>query len=116
MNLEVNRMLRKLLPRFRVNTIYDIALIELWDSGFRGIITDLDNTLVGAGEPMATPRLLIWLEQVKALGFQVVIVSNNDENRVSKFAAPLNLPFIHRAKKPTTAAFHKALQLMKLSI
>jgi len=103
------------LPGLRVNSIYDISLAELWDRGIRGLITDLDNTLVGAGEPMATPRLLIWLEQVKALGFQVVIVSNNDEIRVSRFATPLNLAFIHRAKKPTTAAFHKALQMMKLS-
>lgn len=108
-------MLHKFTPRLRVKTVYEIPLEELWKNGIRGIITDLDNTLVGAKEPLATPELIVWLELVKKMGFKVVIVSNNGELRVRKFAEPLQIPFIHRAKKPTNAAFHKALQWMELS-
>ncbi|MFH5182712.1 YqeG family HAD IIIA-type phosphatase [Paenibacillus sp. TAB 01] len=108
-------MLNNLVPRLQVNTIYDIDLHELWKQGKRGIITDLDNTLVGAKAPLATPELIDWLKVVAQIGFQVVIVSNNNKVRVAQFAEPLSLPFIYRAKKPTSAAFHKALQLMKLS-
>ncbi|GAA4858741.1 YqeG family HAD IIIA-type phosphatase [Paenibacillus vulneris] len=107
-------MLKKLVPRLQVNTIYDIDLQKLWNEGKRGIITDLDNTLVGAKAPLATPELIDWLKVVGQIGFQVVIVSNNNKLRVSKFAEPLSLPFIYRAKKPTRAAFHKAMHLMKL--
>ncbi|MFE5319990.1 YqeG family HAD IIIA-type phosphatase [Paenibacillus sp. NPDC056579] len=107
-------MLKKLVPQLQVNTIYDIDLHALWEQGKRGIITDLDNTLVGAKAPLATPELIDWLKVVGQLGFQVVIVSNNNKLRVSKFAEPLSLPFIYRAKKPTSAAFHKALKLMNL--
>ena len=108
-------MLHKFTPWLRVKTVYEIPLEELWKNGIRGIITDLDNTLVGAKEPLATPELIVWLELVKKMGFKVVIVSNNGELRVRKFAEPLQIPFIHRAKKPTNAAFHKALQWMELS-
>jgi HAD superfamily phosphatase (TIGR01668 family) len=114
-NVEVKALLHKFTPWLRVKTVYEIPLEELWKNGVRGIITDLDNTLVGAKEPLATPELIVWLELVKKKGFKVVIVSNNGELRVRKFAEPLQIPFIHRAKKPTNAAFHKALQWMELS-
>jgi HAD superfamily phosphatase (TIGR01668 family) len=107
-------LLKRLLPRLQVNTIYDIDLNDLWNMGVRGIITDLDNTLVGAKAPLATPELIDWLKVVGQMGFQVVIVSNNNKLRVTTFAEPLALPFIYRAKKPTSAAFHKAMLMMKL--
>jgi uncharacterized protein len=111
----VKAMLHNFSPRLRVKTVYDIPLAELWENGIRGIITDLDNTLVGAKEALATPELILWFEQVKVIGFKVVIVSNNNELRVRSFAEPLQIPFIHRAKKPTNSAFHKALNWMELS-
>lgn len=107
-------MLKKLIPSLQVNTIYDIDLNDLWQKGYRGIITDLDNTLVGAKAPLATPELIDWLKVVGQIGFQVVIVSNNREARVTRFAEPLSLPFIYRARKPTSLSFRRALQMMKL--
>ncbi|MCL6456686.1 MAG: YqeG family HAD IIIA-type phosphatase [Gorillibacterium sp.] len=107
-------MLNKLVPRQRVATIYELALAELWSQGIRGIITDLDNTLVGATVPLATPELVEWLKHLEDLGFKVVIVSNNREARVSKFAEPLGLPFVFSARKPANAAFHRALAIMNL--
>lgn len=108
-------MLKKLLPSLKADTIFDIPLDELWDKGIRGIITDLDNTLVGAKVAVATPELVRWLENVKAKGFQVVIVSNNNKLRVSAFADPIVVPFISGARKPMNRAFRKAMALMKLA-
>lgn len=106
-------MLKKFEPNQSVRTVYDIDMEDLWTRGFRGIITDLDNTLVGAKEPLATPELIEWVDQVRDKGFSVVIVSNNNHNRVSKFADPLNIPFIHAARKPMSTPFHKALSVLK---
>ncbi|MGV2788504.1 YqeG family HAD IIIA-type phosphatase, partial [Clostridium perfringens] len=47
-------MFEMLIPKLRVNTVFDINLEELYEQGYRGIITDLDNTLVGAKAPVAT--------------------------------------------------------------
>lgn len=108
-------MLKKLVPRQSVHTIYDIDANHLWDFGVRGIITDLDNTLVGARDPHATPELIEWLNRLQKMGFKVVIVSNNNHGRVSAFAEPLGIPFIHRAKKPWNISFHKAMKLLGTS-
>jgi uncharacterized protein len=109
-------MFERLLPNMRVNTIYNIDLNSLKQQGIRGIITDLDNTLVGAKEALATPELVKWLDDVSELGFKVVIVSNNNKTRVSKFALPLNIPYVHAARKPAHRAFNKALALLNLPV
>ncbi|MCC2685591.1 MAG: family phosphatase [Paenibacillaceae bacterium] len=108
-------LLNKLLPAMKLDSIYHLDLASLWESGIRGIITDLDNTLVRANDELATPQLLAWLKTVHEAGFRIVIVSNNHRTRVEKFAAPLSIPFIYRAKKPATFAFRKALKLMDLT-
>ncbi|WP_409341411.1 YqeG family HAD IIIA-type phosphatase [Paenibacillus sp. MBLB4367] len=105
-------MINKLVPRMQAKTVYDIDLNALRRAGIRGVITDLDNTLVGAKEPVATPKLVEWLNGLRESGFQVVIVSNNSEARVSKFAEPLTVPFIYSARKPMNVAFHKAMGIM----
>ncbi|MCR8645737.1 YqeG family HAD IIIA-type phosphatase [Paenibacillus sp. N1-5-1-14] len=105
-------MFTKLVPKQSVRTVYEIDLEQLWNQGKRGIITDLDNTLVGARDPHATPELLKWLDKVRELGFKVIIVSNNYHERVSIFSKPLDIPFIHKAKKPTSIPFHKAMKMI----
>lgn len=107
-------MLQLMLPKQRVRTIYDIDLEALRAQGVRGILTDLDNTLIGAKVALATPELGVWLEQVRERGFRVVVISNNNEARVRSFAEPLRLPFVSRARKPLVAAFVKALKMAEL--
>ncbi|WP_018752632.1 YqeG family HAD IIIA-type phosphatase [Paenibacillus sanguinis] len=107
-------MFEKFLPNMRVDSVFDINLEELYAQGYRGIITDLDNTLVGAKAPLATPELIAWFAKVKENGFKLVIVSNNNLNRVSVFASPLNIEFVHAARKPSGAAFRRAVGMMEL--
>ncbi|MDO7905511.1 YqeG family HAD IIIA-type phosphatase [Paenibacillus sp. JX-17] len=108
-------MFEMLMPKLRVNTVFDIDLEALYKQGYRGIITDLDNTLVGAKAPNATPELVVWFEKVKQAGFQLVIVSNNKLNRVSLFATPLDIQYVHEARKPSNAPFRKAMKMMELT-
>ncbi|CAM3999770.1 YqeG family HAD IIIA-type phosphatase [Cohnella lubricantis] len=107
-------MFQRLLPDQIVNTVFDIDLNALRARGVSGIITDLDNTLVGASTKTATPELKGWLEKVHEEGFRVVILSNNNETRVSTFAKPLGIPYIPAARKPFGGAFKRALGLLKL--
>ncbi|MEK3788298.1 MULTISPECIES: YqeG family HAD IIIA-type phosphatase [Paenibacillus] len=108
-------MFELFMPKLRVDTVFDIDLEGLYAQGYRGIITDLDNTLVGAKAPNATPELIAWFEKVKKAGFKLIIVSNNKLNRVSLFATPLDIQFIHGARKPTNKAFRQAMKLMELT-
>jgi uncharacterized protein len=103
---------KNFLPSEFVKTVYDISPERLKEKGIRGIITDLDNTLVEWDRPAATPKLVEWLKSMKDAGIQVTIVSNNSELRVKSFADPLGIPFIYKARKPMGKAFRKALHLM----
>ncbi|MEW9667314.1 YqeG family HAD IIIA-type phosphatase [Ammoniphilus sp. 3BR4] len=107
--------LKKLLPSLHVDSIYDIDLQALKKRGIKGIITDLDNTLIEWDRPNATPELMDWLNRLKKEGFQVIIVSNNNRIRVSAFADPLGIPYIHAAKKPTRTPFQDAMKRLSLS-
>ena len=102
-------MFSSFVPNQYVPSIYKINLEELKEKGMKAIIVDLDNTLVESDRRDATPFLIEWLQQTQRLGFQVIIVSNNNETRVSQFAIPLQIPFIHRARKPLSSSFRKAM-------
>jgi HAD superfamily phosphatase (TIGR01668 family) len=109
-------LLKSLLPNDYVKTVHDIPLEELKQQGIKGIITDLDNTLVEWDRPEATPEVKEWFQQVKDAGMKLTIVSNNSEKRVRSFAAPVQVNFIHSAKKPMTKAFVEACKQMNILV
>jgi len=106
--------LERFVPDRRVASFDDIEPTQLKQQGFKGIIADLDNTLVAAETGQATPELEKWLKQLKNDGFQVMIVSNNCRRRVAQVADALNIPYISRARKPARRAFLQALVQLRL--
>jgi HAD superfamily phosphatase (TIGR01668 family) len=107
-------VLKQFLPNQHVKSILDIRAEDLKENGIKGIITDLDNTLVEWDRPQATPNVVMWFEKMKQHDIQVTIVSNNDERRVKAFSDPLQIPFVFRARKPLTHAFLQAAKQMNL--
>ena len=93
-------MYKKFLPDEYVKDIFHIKPEKLEENGIKGIITDLDNTLVEWDRPEATPEIIEWLKGMQNAGILVTIVSNNNEDRVKVFSDPLGIPFIHDARKP----------------
>jgi HAD superfamily phosphatase (TIGR01668 family) len=108
-------LLKKFLPDQHVKSIYDIHAEELKERGIRGIITDLDNTLVPWNVKDATPEVIDWFKQMEDHDIKVTIISNNNEERVKFFSDPLEMPYVYRAKKPLTNAFKTAAKKMKLN-
>ncbi|GIN60381.1 hypothetical protein J27TS8_03740 [Robertmurraya siralis] len=107
-------MLKIFLPDQHVKSIFQITPEKLKEQGIKGIITDLDNTLVEWDRPNATPKLTEWFEMMRKEDIRITIVSNNNRERVQAFSDPLNIPFIFQARKPLVRAFHKAVQNMGL--
>ena len=112
---EVSALIKQFLPDRHVKSILDINPEDLKQHQLKGIITDLDNTLVAWYEPSATPNLIKWFKSMEEAGILVTVVSNNSENRVRSFCEPLNIPFISRARKPLTRAFQRAIREMGLA-
>ena len=73
------------------------------------IISDLDNTLISWDSKKDTKELNRWLKKMKRAGFDIIVVSNNNEERVEEFCKQLNLQYVADAKKPLTHGFNKAL-------
>ncbi|WP_035345638.1 YqeG family HAD IIIA-type phosphatase [Halalkalibacter hemicellulosilyticus] len=107
-------VLKQLLPNQYEKSIYDIRFDELKKKGIKGIITDLDNTLVEWDRPQATPEVQQWFKELKEMGMKITIVSNNNLKRVKAFAEPEEAVFIHSAQKPRRRAFKQACQEMNL--
>ncbi|MBA9025513.1 YqeG family HAD IIIA-type phosphatase [Peribacillus huizhouensis] len=105
-------MLNLFLPNEHVKSIFEIKPEDLNKKGVKGIITDLDNTLVEWDRPSATPKLIEWFESMRNHGILVTIVSNNNETRVKSFSEPLQIPFISLARKPMRRAFNRAVKQM----
>lgn len=105
-------MLKKFYPDIIVDGIRDISQALLEQLGVRGLILDIDNTLVPTHAKEADGIALQWLTEMKAHGIKMCIVSNASRARVVKFNEKLELFAIHRAFKPRRGAFKKAAGLM----
>ncbi len=105
-------MISALRPRLFVPSVFAIDLDRLWGLGVRGIIVDLDNTLVSWNHNEASADLMAWVGLVKRRTFQLCLVSNNTGPRVERFADLLGVPAIAQAAKPRRRAFRAAMRLM----
>lgn len=107
-------MLNNFLPNEYVKSVLHITPERLVESGIKGIITDLDNTLVEWDRADATEDIEAWVQSMRDAGLQITIVSNNDVNRVGRFCEPLAIPFICDARKPLKHAFQQAIRSLGL--
>lgn len=103
--------LERFYPGDYVDSTYDIDYEVLYSQGFRGIIFDIDNTLVEHGMP-ATGRAVELFERLRRTGFDTCVISNNKEPRVAPFANEVGTKYIYDAKKPSTKNYIKAMRLM----
>lgn len=97
-------------------TVLQLSSATLRHRGIRGIIFDVDDTLVPLRRPDPAPEVIDWLQQI-APEFQIWLVSNNiSSTRIAQIAAAFNLPHIHRAGKPSRRALRRAIQQMELPL
>ena len=105
-------MISLLKPHLSVGSIFDLDIGILRKRGYRGLIMDLDNTLVAWNHPEAPQELLDWLAKVRHYGIDMCIVSNNLGRRVEEFAAQIGVSFMAKAAKPRRRAFRLAMRKM----
>lgn len=98
-------------PDEYVASTYVIPFEKLYEEGYRGIIFDIDNTLVMHGAP-ADERAKKLFARLKELGFACCLLSNNQEPRVKMFNEDVQVNYIFNAHKPSTVNYEKAMGLM----
>ena len=107
-------MFNRFLPNAHVKSIFDIEPETLKAQGIKGVITDLDNTLVAWDVKDATPEVVRWFQLMKDHDIKVTILSNNNLERVKLFSDPLGTPYVYSARKPLKKAFKKVAKEMNL--
>ena len=78
-------MFQKFYPDLYVSSTYEIDFDRLYRSGYRGLIFDIDNTLVTHGAP-ANDQAKQLFAHLHEIGFATCLISNNQEPRVKPFA------------------------------
>ena len=107
-------MLKTFYPDDYIASTYVIPFEELYKKGYRGLIFDIDNTLVPHGAP-ADERAITLFERLRKIGFDTCLISNNQESRVKPFADRVGSKYVFDAHKPSTKNYKKAMGLMKTS-
>lgn len=101
----------KFIPSIYKETVYDVDYIKLYESGIRLILTDLDNTLVSYKDDVVSDKLRNFINELKSIGFEVMIISNNSsDSRVKEFSKKLDVEYIAKAMKPLKGGFKKILK------
>ncbi len=104
-------MLKMFYPDREEDSTYDIDFEALYKNGYRGVIFDIDNTLVPHGAP-ADERAVALFERLRMIGFQTMLLSNNKEPRVKMFHDGVHSSYIYKAGKPGRAGYQKAMEQM----
>ena len=97
-----------------VPILADIRPESLTVQGVRGLILDLDNTLLGFGASAPSPENQAWVAAARAAGLEIVLLSNNFGPRVAEIAGGLGLRGIPNALKPLPLGFLRAKHALHL--
>ncbi len=102
-------------PDIYVKSVLDITYEMLQNKNIKGLILDVDNTLINYYEQMVDGADT-WCEKLKNRGIEFCIVSNSHKKeKVRRVAEKLKIPYINFAKKPFKKGFITASKIMKVN-
>lgn len=104
-------ILEQFYPKEWLESTYEIPWDQWYGKGIRGVIFDIDNTLVPHGKPADT-RVLELFEKFHEMGMNTCLLSNNKEPRVASFAAQVDSPYIYKGGKPSVKNYYRAMKIM----
>lgn len=101
-------------PNEYLNSVKDIKIELLQKNHIKGLILDVDNTLIDFNRKMPD-GVETWVRDLKKEGMKFCILSNSNKvDKVQGVAERLDIPFLYFAKKPFKKGFKKARELLKL--
>lgn len=103
-----------LYPNLYCKSVLEITVEYLQKNDIKGLILDVDNTLIDIDRNM-DPKVRDWINNLKKNQIKLCIVSNTNKiDKVKYVSETLDIPYFYFAKKPFKAGFMKAKKLMNL--
>ncbi len=107
--------MKGLLPDYTVENVSRLDEKFYKSNGIKGVVFDIDNTLVAHTEMTPPENVLCYFEFLKSLGIKYAIVSNNSFERVESFCKDLKIPYYYKALKPRKKYLKKVLRDLGVS-
>ncbi len=101
-------MFKKFYPTVYHPSIYTVDFSNVYSKGIKGLIVDIDNTLVEHDAPVNEKAIGLF-KNLHSLGFKTCLISNNNEERVKPFATAVESDYIFNAHKPSKESYEKAI-------
>lgn len=103
-------MLKLCCPNYYIDGFQSLNIERLKDNDIHVLICDIDNTLVAHDEAHPSVAVKQFIQRVKDAEIEVVLISNNVEERVTLFAKELDLRVYPFAKKPLKLTYKKMMK------
>ena len=103
-----------LYPKEYLNSVKDISIEFLNKNNIKGLILDVDNTLISLDKKMPF-GVSDWAKNLKEKGIKIFILSNSNKiEKVEAVAKIIEVPYIFFGKKPLKSGFLRARDILKL--
>ncbi len=108
------------MSKFKPNAVFEsvpkIDLGFLGRMGIRGILLDIDNTLIDMSQVLSD-EIISWGKEAKADGFKVMILTNtNKKEKLLPISEKLGIEYVSFAKKPAKSGFIKAAKELQMDV
>ena len=107
------RILLQFQPHHRARRVTDIGPSQLAEWGIRGVVLDLDNTLVLWHALEVSTEVRDWVRALHDAGIKMCLLSNTHKpKRVRVVAEELGIHFVPGGAKPRRRGFRRAVEEM----
>lgn len=102
-------------PNIYLNNVKEITLKLLKENNIKGLLLDVDNTLIDFDLKILEGSKE-WCDNLKKEGIKICILSNTNKiEKVKRVAKELDLQYINFAKKPFKKGFKRAMNLLEVN-
>ncbi|BDR60738.1 YqeG family HAD IIIA-type phosphatase [Lactobacillus xylocopicola] len=102
-------------PRYTIDAIYHLKTEVLLQMGIKAVFSDLDNTLLAWNEVETAKEMDRLNRRLGDAGIKLVVISNNNAQRVGQVLNPYHIDFVAKARKPLPFAISRKRQELALT-
>ncbi len=106
--------MKLIIPNFKATSLFEIDINFYKKINVNYLFCDLDNTLDLYTEKIPTQKVIDFVKELNKNNINLIICSNNNKKRVSKYAKILKVDFIYRSFKPFTLKLKKFIEKMNI--
>ena len=102
-------------PRYTIDTIYHLDTDVLQQMNVKAVFSDLDNTLLAWNEFETAKKMDELNQRLAKAGIKLVVISNNNAERIGKVLNPYQIDFVAKSRKPLPFAITKKREQLGLA-